>query len=156
MVSTTLLLSSSMLNTARRPGDNPNQCAAGNGCPPPTITLDSFVPFNSRFIDVGAGGPSPFTFTASSNVSWLHLTPSKGSVSPSNPEVRVEATVDWSKVTGVGFALINFNATVQGQPPMNAQAFFVANHTVVPSGFKGNEDRLFSIECISDGWSAGI
>ncbi|KAH8117845.1 hypothetical protein DFH11DRAFT_1839415 [Phellopilus nigrolimitatus] len=119
------------------PGDNPNQCAAGYSCPPPTITLDSFVPLNSRYIDIGAGGPSPFTFTATSNVSWLILTPSQGSVSPSNPEVRVEATVDWSQVTGAQAAQINFNATVQDQPPMSSPAYFVANHTVAPSGFEG-------------------
>lgn len=122
-----------------RPGDNPNQCPAMFSCPPATITLDNFVPFNSRFIDIGAGGPSPFTFTATSNVSWLHLTPSKGSVSPSNPEVRVEATVDWSQISGTGFALINFNASLQDQPPQNTQAFFVATKNTVPSGFKGEE-----------------
>ncbi|EJD06938.1 uncharacterized protein FOMMEDRAFT_152276 [Fomitiporia mediterranea MF3/22] len=119
------------------PGDNPNQCSAGYNCPPFTMTLDTYVPFNSRFIDVGAGGPAPFTFTATSNASWLILTPDKGSVSPSNPELRVEATVDWSKVEGVQMAQINFNATAQGQTPLSVPVFFVANHTVAPSGFKG-------------------
>ena len=62
------------------PGDNPNQCSQGYNCPPPTITLDSNVPLNMRYIDIGAAGPNSFTFTASSNVSWLHLTPSKGNL----------------------------------------------------------------------------
>lgn len=109
----------------------------GYSCPPAILTLDPYVPFNSRFIDIGAAGPSPFTFTASSNVSWLIITPDKGSVSPSNPELRVEATVDWSKVDGLQTAQINFNATAQGQPTLNVPAFFVANHTVAPSSFKG-------------------
>ncbi|KAL5525645.1 hypothetical protein ACEPAG_6981 [Sanghuangporus baumii] len=118
------------------PGDNPNQCTQGYNCPPFTLKLDPFVPLNSRFIDVGAGGPAPFTFTAISNVSWLILTPSEGSVSPANPELRVEATVDWSKVEGVQGAQINFNATAQGQKPLSVPVFFLANHTVAPSSFK--------------------
>ena len=126
-----------------RPGDNPNQCAQGYSCPPPTLTLDRFVPQNSRFIDVGAGGPANFTFTASSNVSWLILTPSQGSVSPSNPETRVEATVDWSQVQGVQSAQITFNAAVEGQPSMNTPAFFVANHTVPPDNFTGRLIRIY-------------
>ncbi|EJD06971.1 uncharacterized protein FOMMEDRAFT_131740 [Fomitiporia mediterranea MF3/22] len=119
------------------PGDNPNQCALGYGCPPYTMTLDAYVPFQSRFIDVGAGGPTPFTFTSTSNESWLTLTPNKGSVSPSNPELRVEATVDWSKVQGSQMATINFVATANGQMPLSVPVFFVANHTVAPSSFHG-------------------
>ncbi|KAL5526413.1 hypothetical protein ACEPAF_8136 [Sanghuangporus sanghuang] len=119
------------------PGDNPNQCTAGYNCPPFTLTLDPFVPFNSRFVDVGAGGPTPFNFTATSNVSWLILTPSTGSVSPSNPEVRVEATVDWGNVKGVQGAQIDFKATAKGQQPLSVPILFVANHTEVPYRFKG-------------------
>lgn len=95
------------------------------------------MPLNSRFIDVGAGGPSPFTFTATANVSWLKLTPSSGSVSPSNPEVRVEASVDWDQVSGVQFAQITFDAVSPGQANMSTPAFFVANKTVVPTAFTG-------------------
>ncbi|KAI5117957.1 hypothetical protein M0805_001619 [Coniferiporia weirii] len=119
------------------PGDNPNQCAQQYSCPPPTITLDSYVPYGSRYIDVGAGGPSSFKFTATSNVSWLILTPNKGSVSTSNTEVRIFATVDWSKVTGAETAEITFDADVEGQPSMSTPAYFVTNHTVAPSGYKG-------------------
>ena len=97
------------------------------------------MPFNSRFVDVGAGGPTPFTFTATSNVSWLIFTPNEGSVSPSNPEIRVEATVDWSKVEGVQGAQVSFKATAKGQQPLSVPIFFVANHTVVPGGFKGKK-----------------
>ena len=125
-----------------RPGDNPNQCASQFNCPPPMLTLDNFVPFNSRFIDVGAGGPSPFTFTATTNATWLKLTPSTGNVSPSNPEVRVEATVDWDQVSGVQFGQITFDAVSPGQPNMSTPAFFVANKTVVPSGFSGKSISL--------------
>ncbi|EJD06965.1 uncharacterized protein FOMMEDRAFT_102997 [Fomitiporia mediterranea MF3/22] len=118
------------------PGPNLLSCSMSDTCPTAVISLDPYVPLNSRYIDVGAGGPSPFTFTATSNVSWLTLTPAEGSVSPSNPEVRVEATVDWSQVDGSQAAQINFNASANGQMPMSVPVFFVANRTVAPQGFK--------------------
>ncbi|THH00581.1 hypothetical protein EW145_g7057 [Phellinidium pouzarii] len=96
------------------PGDNPNQCAAGDSCPPTDNHSRLFCSFELALYRY-----------------------CEGSVSPSNPEVRVEATVDWSQVTGVQMAQINFNATVTGQPSESTPAYFVANHTVAPSGFKG-------------------
>ncbi|KAF8900162.1 hypothetical protein CPB84DRAFT_1847412 [Gymnopilus junonius] len=123
------------------PGDNPNQCAQGYSCPPFTMTLDNFSPISNRFVDVGAGGPQPFTFTVSSNVSWLQFTPSKGSISPNAPEQRVFISVDWSKLSaGDSFAQINFNATAPGEFPLGPESepmFFVATKNAVAGGFKG-------------------
>ena len=102
------------------------------------MTLDNFVPFNSRFIDVGAGGPAPFTFTATANVTWLKLTPNKGSVSSNNPEVRVEATVDWDALAaGNSTAVITFNSASTGQPPMTIPVTFIATKNTVPGDFHG-------------------
>ncbi|KAF8889120.1 hypothetical protein BD779DRAFT_1662212 [Infundibulicybe gibba] len=112
------------------PGDNPNQCAQGYSCPPPSISLDNFAPFGNRFIDVGAGGPAPFTFTASSNASWLKLSPTHGSISPTAPEQR-------STPAGVSNAVITFTATASKQPPLVVTAMFSATKSSVPSGFKG-------------------
>lgn len=87
---------------------------------------------------MGAGGPSPFTFTVSTNATWLKLTPGSGSVSPTNPEVRVEATVDWDSLpTGQSFASLSFNAVAKGQPPAAVPAFFVATKNAAPTGFNG-------------------
>ncbi|KAJ7773957.1 hypothetical protein B0H16DRAFT_1510537 [Mycena metata] len=122
------------------PGDNMFQCAAQINCPPPTISIDQFDPIPNRFIDVGAGGPAPFTLTAVSNSSWLSVSPSHGSVSPSNPEVRVFATVKWDELpVGVSMAEITFSAAVSGSPPttMTYPAFIQANKTGTPSGFSG-------------------
>ncbi|OCH83989.1 hypothetical protein OBBRIDRAFT_742368 [Obba rivulosa] len=119
------------------PGDNQYDCTAGYNCPNPTVYLDAFVPAGNRFIDVGAGGPTPFTFTVTSNVSWAKITPSQGSVSPSSPEQRVVLSAAWDKVEGAQAALITFNASVQDQPPMSLTVTFIANHTTVPSGFTG-------------------
>ncbi|KAF7966554.1 hypothetical protein HWV62_37875 [Athelia sp. TMB] len=125
------------------PGDNPNQCAQGYNCPEPTVYLDAYTPSQQRYFDVGAGGPYPFTFTAVSNATWLKLTPSKGSISPTNTEIRVEASVDWSKLSGAEQATINFTASAPGQPLQLTRAYFIANHTVVQSGFKGKSFLLF-------------
>ncbi|KAL5526415.1 hypothetical protein ACEPAF_8138 [Sanghuangporus sanghuang] len=119
------------------PGPNLVSCSMSDTCPAAVISLDTYAPLDSRYIDIGAGGPFPFAFTASSNASWLTLIPSEGYVSPSNTEVRVQATVDWDQVVGSEIAQINFNATSEGQMPMSIPVFLVANRTVAPEGFKG-------------------
>ena len=112
-------------------------CAQMYSCADPSMSIDPFVPSGNRFVDISAGGPTPFTFTAKSNVSWLNISPSHGSISPSSPEQRVFLSVDWSQVTGAESALIIFDATVQNQPSMSSTVTLTANHTVVPSGFSG-------------------
>ncbi|KAI0324107.1 hypothetical protein GY45DRAFT_1331893 [Cubamyces sp. BRFM 1775] len=130
------------------PGDNVNNCAAGYGCGNPALTIDPFLPAGNRYVDVGAGGPTPFTFTVTSNASWAKLSSTKGSISPNNPEQRVFLSVDWSKVTGVETAVITFTATAKGQPQLSVPVTLTANHTVVPSDFKGfvEGDGTVSIE----------
>ncbi|KAF5353373.1 hypothetical protein D9756_008047 [Leucocoprinus leucothites] len=132
------------------PGDNPFQCAQGYNCPPPTVSLDSFSVFPNRFVDVGAGGPNPFTFKVSSNASWVQLSPSSGSISPTTPEQRVFLSVkDWSSLSnGLNTAQITFAATAHGQPPMSVTAFLNANKMSVAEGFHGfvEGDGFVSIE----------
>ncbi|KZS95513.1 hypothetical protein SISNIDRAFT_438997 [Sistotremastrum niveocremeum HHB9708] len=119
------------------PGDNQNDCSQGYNCPNPTIVLDNFTPAGSRFVEIGAGGPNTFSWTAGSNVTWLKLNATKGTITSSNPETRLLLTVDWSKVTGAQYANLQINATAKGQAPMNQPITFIANNTVVPSSFKG-------------------
>ncbi|KAF8154169.1 hypothetical protein B0H34DRAFT_720746 [Crassisporium funariophilum] len=121
------------------PGDNPNQCAQGYSCPPPTITLDNFSPIKDRYIDVSAGGPSSFTFTASSNVPWLKLSTTKGSITATAPEQRVFASIpDWTQLkAGANNAIITFTATASGQPPLSVPVTLVATKNALASGFKG-------------------
>ncbi|KDR78329.1 hypothetical protein GALMADRAFT_138431 [Galerina marginata CBS 339.88] len=121
------------------PGDNPNQCSQGYSCPPPTVTVDNFSPIVDRYIDVGAGGPTPFTFTVTGNVTWLKFSTSKGSISPSTPEQRVFVSVaDWSKLSaGSNFAQVTFTATASGQPALAVPVMVVAVKNTPSSGFKG-------------------
>ncbi|KAK0189365.1 glycoside hydrolase family 115 protein, partial [Armillaria mellea] len=123
------------------PGDNPNQCAQGYNCPPPTIVLDSFDTFQNRYVDVGAGGPSPFTFSIIANVSWIVLNTTHGEVSPENPEQRVLISVsDWNALdVGDSYASITFTAQADGQPDLPVPVIFVAHNTMpsLTSGFDG-------------------
>ena len=120
-----------------RPGDNPNQCSQGYSCPTYTIHLDRYAPIQSKYIDIGAGGPNPFTFSITSNVTWLKFSQTKGSISPNNSETRVEASVDWDQVPEIGYAQINLAAKAANQPTETQTIIFIANHTSVSSNFTG-------------------
>ncbi|KAG6840546.1 hypothetical protein C0991_005863 [Blastosporella zonata] len=122
------------------PGDNPNQCAQGYSCPYPTVTLDPYSPFGNLYIDVGAGGPAPFTWNVTSNATWAVASLTKGSISPSNTEERVFISVkDWdSLVVGANTAVFTFTAIASGQPPLAVPVTLVATkQAALPNGFKG-------------------
>lgn len=120
-------------------------CAQMFSCPPPTMpALDNFTPGGTRWIDVSAGGPSNFTWAATSNVSWLIISPSNGSISPSSNiniiDTRLELSVNWTHLEnteGNSFASIMLSANATGQPTETQEILFIANKTVVPSGFTG-------------------
>ncbi|KAG6907340.1 hypothetical protein DXG01_009297 [Tephrocybe rancida] len=105
----------------------------------PEVTLDNFDTFGSRYIDVGSGGPSPFTFTVTSNASWVQLSQTKGSVTPSSPESRVFASVkDWSQLQdGTSSAALTFTAVASKQQPLVVSVIFTVTKHSVPSTFKG-------------------
>ena len=130
-----------------RPGDNVHNCALGYGCGNPSLTLDPFVPAGNRYVDVGAGGPSSFTFTATSNAAWVHISSTQGSISTSNPEQRVFLSVDWTQVTGVQAAVINFKATIEGQASLTVPVTLTANKTVVPGDFSGASGPIGMVRC---------
>lgn len=121
------------------PGDNPFQCAQGYNCPPPSISLDNFSPITNAYFDIGAGGPTSFTFTATSNASWVKLSDTKGSISSKSPEQRVYVSVaDWSQLKdGANSAQVTFKATAKGQPSMSVNAVVNAQKNSVSGGFKG-------------------
>ena len=103
------------------------------------MTIDPYVPEGNRYFIVGAGGPASFNWTATTNVSWLTLSPSSGYITPNAPETYVYASVDWSELenTTSVTAFINFNATAANQPMMSQQVYFMANYTSAPSNFTG-------------------
>ncbi|KDQ08247.1 glycoside hydrolase family 115 protein [Botryobasidium botryosum FD-172 SS1] len=121
------------------PGDNPYQCSLGYNCGPPSLPqLDPFVPKQTRYIDVAAGGPNSFTFTVSSNVPWTKLSLAKGSISPKAPEQRIEVGVDWSKVpSGTSTAAITITGTTTASAKTTVVVYLTVVKTAVPSTFKG-------------------
>ncbi|KAL6302572.1 hypothetical protein BKA93DRAFT_389853 [Sparassis latifolia] len=130
------------------PGDNQYDCAQGYSCPNPTVYLDSYVPAGNRYFVVGAGGPNTFSYTATSNATWLNLNNTDNYVSLSAPEQRVYASVEWSQVSDVQYALISFNATVEDQSEMSFTVTFIATNNIAPSGYVGfvEGDGVVSIE----------
>ncbi|RXW16249.1 hypothetical protein EST38_g9605 [Candolleomyces aberdarensis] len=122
------------------PGDNRHNCREGYNCPDWTLTINNFDDFENRYIDLGAGGPASFQFTAVANASWVRLSTSRGTISPRNKvEQRVFASVvDWSQLQdGANGAKITFTATSSGHQPSVVNVSFVATKNVLPSGFKG-------------------
>ncbi|KAJ8073009.1 hypothetical protein PM082_019877 [Marasmius tenuissimus] len=122
------------------PGDNQFQCSDGYNCGDPQLSLDSFDPIQDRYVDVSAGGPTPFEFTVTSNVSWVELSDTGGSISPDNTEKRIFISIpDWSQVgSETGVALINF--TAKGSPKdLVVPLTLTVNNTQnsLPSTFKG-------------------
>ncbi|EPQ55956.1 hypothetical protein GLOTRDRAFT_121308 [Gloeophyllum trabeum ATCC 11539] len=124
------------------PGDNQYNCAQGYSCPNPTMTLDPYIPVGNRYIDIGAGGPAPFSWTASTNVSWLNVSTTSGYIDSNNLETRVYITADWSQVSGLEYGMVTFNATTPnpptpGQTVLSQPVYFMANNTSPTSGFSG-------------------
>ena len=109
------------------------------------MTLDNFSPIQNRYIDVGAGGPTPFTFTVLSNVTWLKVSTSRGIISPNTPEQRVLVSVpDWSQLDeGENGAMVTFTATASDQPALVVPIFFIATKNTPSSGFKGTRSFLY-------------
>nr|BCT97380.1 xylan a-1,2-glucuronidase [Irpex lacteus] len=130
------------------PGDNPNQCAQGYNCPPPTLTFDPYLPFGNRYIDIGAGGPNTFNYALKSNVAWLKLSSTSGTITNNSSDERIFVSVDWSQVTGVEAATIQITTNANGKASTSQSVSVVANHTVVPSDFHGfvEGDGVVSIE----------
>ncbi|PIL25858.1 hypothetical protein GSI_11611 [Ganoderma sinense ZZ0214-1] len=130
------------------PGDSEYGCVTGYQCGDPTLFFDAYNTYGNRYVDIATGGPSPFTFTATSNVSWVKFSTSQGSLNADSPEQRLYLSVDWSQVSGAQSARINFTATVQGQKSQTTGFYFNVNHTAVPGGFHGfvEGDGTVSIE----------
>ena len=103
------------------------------------MTLDNFSPIQDRYIDVGAGGPTMFTFTVSSNVTWLKVSAPRGSISPNTPEQRVFVSLqNWNQLNeGENNAVVDFTATAPGRSALVVPVIFIATKNTPSSGFKG-------------------
>ncbi|KAH8822674.1 hypothetical protein DL96DRAFT_1714124 [Flagelloscypha sp. PMI_526] len=125
------------------PGDNEKNCALGYNCPPPTVVLDRYSSIKNAYIDVSAGGPLSFSWTATSNSTMISLSSSAGNISPKDNDHRVFVNVkDWSQVpggtttVGVTFAA-KAPALPKGQPNGNVAALVNIVNREAPSDFHG-------------------
>jgi len=137
-------------STGAWPGDNPNDCAQQFSCPNPSLlAMDPFVPAGNRYIEIAAGGPSTFAWTLDTTAPWVKFSQTKGMVTAKSADTRVFLSVDCSKMSGSSdIALINVNATSQGQADMNQVVMWQANKTAPASGFSGfvEGDGVLSFE----------
>lgn len=109
--------------------------------------MDSFSVLPNRYIDIGAGGPAPFSFKVSSNASWVDISPSSGNVSPQSPEKRIFLSVkDWSSLSnGVNTAAVKVTATSNNQPSMSVTINFSATKAGSVGDFHGIIALLFGV-----------
>lgn len=102
--------------------------------------------FGTRYVDVGSGGPAPFSFNVSTNATWLTIEPTEGYISTENPEQRVYASVtDWDALeAGTSYATLRFTSQAEGQKSQSVVVTFVAKNT------KGSLDADFTGEPLCD------
>lgn len=118
------------------PGDNSNQCSQGYNCPPPNVpALTPYSPIQNRYIEISAGGPTPYTWTASSNVGWLKLNQTSGSIPDAYAGQRVLLSVNWSAVP-VGTSPTGV-VTIKSNGGQSVTVSMIADYKTVPSGFSG-------------------
>ena len=117
-----------------------------------TLTLPPIDPYGpSRWIDIYSRGNKGFSFEVSPWDSWVHASPSSGSVPASGKgDKRVYLSIDWNKAPA-GSSMATINVTVSsddygnfGQPTI----ILPVNKTSVPASFHGfvESDGTVSIE----------
>ncbi|WWD20430.1 hypothetical protein CI109_104906 [Kwoniella shandongensis] len=81
------------------PGDTGFNCELGYKCPDPTVfPLDPYGA-QTRWVDVGAGGPRNTSFKIKSDEKWLKVSQDRGKVKwDGSEDVRIYISVDWDKV----------------------------------------------------------
>lgn len=111
-------------------------------CPSPTVTLDPFNPFGNVYLVLGAGGPVPFTWNATSNATWLEISSTSGSLSTTTQEQKIFLSIpDWSQVSpGSTLAQINFTAVAANQSDLIVPVMVEATNNLggVPTNFTGS------------------
>lgn len=87
------------------PGDNEFNCEVGYGCSDPVmLPMDPYG--NKRWFEVGSGGPKDITFTATSNESWLTVSPTEGWIKgDGSTDTRCYITINWDAFPDIASAI---------------------------------------------------
>ncbi|OWZ51928.1 hypothetical protein C356_02122 [Cryptococcus neoformans c45] len=81
------------------PGDSGRNCERGYKCPDPTLLPMDPWGEQSRWIDIGAGGPKNVSWKMEVDVDWLTVEPRKGkTVWDGSGDERIWVSVDWDRV----------------------------------------------------------
>ncbi|CAA9961200.1 Glycoside hydrolase family 115 protein [Pyrenophora teres f. maculata] len=118
-------------SNATIPGDDQYHSNGGSTLPLPDMT--PYTP--KRWIEISHRGIETFAWNISADP-FIVLSQAKGTMSPTDPDVRVYVTVDWTKVPA-GFSAtskLNFSTStnfIGGRP----QVTFAVNKTSIPSSF---------------------
>lgn len=81
------------------PGDNVKNCERGYKCPDPILLPMDPWGEQSRWIDIGAGGPKNVSWKMEVDVDWLTVEPRKGkTVWDGSGDERISVSVNWDKV----------------------------------------------------------
>lgn len=111
------------------------------------LTFDSYMPTPNRYLEVSLGGSGAFSWNITKTAPWIQLSSSKGSVDRSNPDTKVEVSIDWSQVTSpsvTGTITIFDTAAGFYMSGDNQEIFITANKTAAPASFHGKRFRHIS------------
>ncbi|WWC73829.1 uncharacterized protein I206_107801 [Kwoniella pini CBS 10737] len=81
------------------PGDTGKNCDRQFKCPDPTVLTMDLYGSQTRWVDIGSGGPRDTKFTITTNYDWLKVSQNHGKVKWDGTEdLRIYISVDWNKV----------------------------------------------------------
>jgi len=118
------------------PGDNVNNCALGYNCPGPTLSGLGRYDTSSHWVDVGSGAWEDFEWTATSNVTWLSMSTSEGTITAEGKDdCRVYVSVNWDQVDAsapnTSYASIMFATKPNDRPQTVVNVTVVADTRMV-------------------------
>jgi hypothetical protein len=106
--------------------------------PDSTLSLQPIDPYTpeNRTIEIFARGSGTVDFTISPSASYIHVTPSQGTISyPSGPStIRAVISVDWNAAPN-GSSTSSITITPKTGTPVKLS--LPLNHNIVPADFKG-------------------
>lgn len=121
-------------SNATIPGDDQYHSNGGS-----SLTIPAMTPFTPpRWIEIASRGTKTFRWNISADP-FITLSQSSGTISPTDPDVRVYVNVDWSKVAdgfGKKSALNITSSTDFGTAGGKPQVIVQVNKTSIPSSFK--------------------
>lgn len=110
----------------------------------PALTIIPVNPYlasgDYRYIDIYTRSNGSFTYSVTSNLSYVSISPSSGTISSSDiADTRANISIDWdSAPPSLNYATISVSGTDSSGTTLNGTTLTLpVNKTVIPSTFKG-------------------